>query len=88
MDPKIELEKMRMDAYQEQENELKSNFSNLSLEHRAQVVLLSRKLVEEEKRSPNIERFWRAFIQLNEEGQALALAYLEAIAANPKYRRK
>lgn len=40
---------MRVEAFQEQEKELKSNFQRLSLERRAQVVMLSRKLVEEEE---------------------------------------
>lgn len=85
---KAEIRRMQREAHKEQESELLKNFNQLSLERRAQVVMFSRKLAEDEERERKIERFWDAFCKLNDEGKALALAYVKALAANPKYRKK
>lgn len=87
MDAKKELEQMRQAAYREQEVELLNNFNRLSLENRARVAMFSRELAEEEEAAACRNRVIELFEKLNEEGQRMALAYLEALAANPKYRR-
>lgn len=84
-DPRAEIVQMQREAHEEQEKELVENFNQLSLERRAQVVILSRRLVEEKKERALFDTLWKAFNQLNDEGQKLVLAYLEALAANPKY---
>lgn len=83
--PRAEIIQMQREAYEEQKKELAENFNQLSLKRRAQVVILSRRLVEEQKEQELFDRFMEAFNQLNDEGKELALAYLEALASNPKY---
>ena len=87
LDAQKEIEQMRRDAYREQEVELRNNFKRLSLENRARVAMFSRELLEEEKSAALNRKLLEAFRQLNEEGQRLVVAYVKALAANPKYRR-
>lgn len=87
LDAQKKLEQMRQDAYREQEVELRNNFKRLSLENRARVAMFSRELLEAEEEAALRKRIMELFDMLNEEGQRLAVAYAEALAANPKYRR-
>lgn len=87
LDAQKKLEQMRQDAYREQEVELRNNFKRLSLENRARVAMFSRELLEEEEKAALRKRIMELFDMLNEEGKLLAVAYVEALAANPKYRR-
>ena len=78
---------MRQAAYHEQEVELLNNFNQLSLEGRAKVAMFSRELVEEEEAAADFKQFAELLNGLNEEELGIALAYLDALTANPKYRR-
>lgn len=84
---KSEIARMRKEAEEAQIAELRANYSRLSLESRIQIVMLSRKLVEEEEVNSLRLQFIIAYNKLNEEGKRIASAYLEALASNPKYRK-
>ena len=83
MDVTTEIERMRKEAVKE----LLSNFEKLNMENGARLVMYSRKLAEEEHSDSLRDRALRNFDRLNIEGKKLALAYVEALAANPKYRK-
>ena len=84
---KSEIARMRKEAEEAQIAELRANYSRLSLESRIQIVMLSRKLVEEEEVNSLRLQFIIAYNKLNEEGKRIVSAYLEALASNPKYRK-
>ena len=81
------IAQMRKEAEEAQIAELRANYSRLSLESRIQIVMLSRKLVEEEDANSLRLQFITAYNKLNDEGKRLAVAYLEVLASNPKYRK-
>jgi len=81
------LDELREEAHQEQDRELSANFAKLSQENRLQVVMLSRQLLQQEQKVREEQKILNLFRKLNPKGQALALAYVEALAANPKYRK-
>ena len=76
------------EAYQEQDAELSRVFPGLSLSSRAEVVSLAQKLKEKEEEALYIKEVLYYFNKLNQRGQQLFLEYLEALVANPKYRKK
>lgn len=76
------------EAYQEQDAELSQIFPGLSLSSRAEVVSLAQKLKEKEEEALYIKKVLYYFDKLNQRGQQLFLEYLEALAANPKNRKK
>lgn len=52
------------------------------------MVSLAQKLKEKEEEALYIKKVLYYFDKLNQRGQQLFLEYLEALAANPKYRKK
>lgn len=87
-DATSELDRLKKEAYQEQDAELSQIFPGLSLSSRAEVVSLAQKLKEKEEEALYIKKVLYYFDKLNQRGQQLFLEYLEALAANPKYRKK
>lgn len=81
------IAQMQKEAEEAQIAELRANYSRLSLEGRIQIVMLSRKLVEEEEANSLRLQFIIAYNKLNDEGKRIVIAYLKALAANPKYRK-
>ena len=87
-DATSELDRLKKEAYQEQDAELSQIFPGLSLSSRAEVVSLAQKLKEKEEEISRIKEVLYYFNKLNQRGQQLFLEYLEALAANPKNRKK
>lgn len=81
------IAQMQKEAEEAQIAELRANYSRLSLESRIQIVMLSRKLVEEEEANSLRLQFITAYNKLNDEGKRIVNAYLEALALNHKYRK-
>ena len=83
-----ELDRLKKEAYQEQDAELSRIFPGLSLSSRAEVVSLAQKLKEKEEEALYIKKVLYYFDKLNQRGQQLFLEYMEALAANPKNRKR
>ena len=76
------------EAYKEQALALHNIFPTLNLANRAEVVSLAKRLQESEISNKYYRQILNSFEKLNDKGKEIALRYLEAFAANPKYRKQ
>ena len=76
------------EAYKEQDLALHNIFPTLNLANRAEVVSLAKRLQESEISNKYYRQILNSFEKLNDKGKEIALRYLEALAATPKYRKQ